>query len=73
MTINKKFLSSRTNPHFFIVKGGGFNMINAESTIVDFKPFPSAKEATKYAKTIGGFAVYASHMEMEKITKLKLI
>ena len=73
MTINKEFLSSRTNPHFFIVKGCGFNTINADSTIVDFKPFPSANEATKYAKTIGGFAVYASHMEMDKITKLKLI
>jgi hypothetical protein len=72
MKINKEFLSSRTNPHFFIVNGA-INAINSESTIMDFKPFPSAKEATKYAKTIGGFAVYASHMEMEKITKLKLI
>lgn len=71
MKLDNSLLSNPSNPHYFIVKGG-FNTITEDSIIVDFKPFPSAKLANKWAKGVGCFAVFASHMAYQSILNYKL-
>jgi len=71
MTFDKSLLGNPNNPHYFIVRGG-FNTITADSTIVDFKPFPSHKEAKKWASKIGAFAVFATAFEYDNILRYKL-
>jgi hypothetical protein len=66
MTFDKSLLGNPNNPHYFIVKGG-FNTITADSTILDFRPFPSHKEAKKWASKIGAFAVFATAFENDTI------
>jgi hypothetical protein len=68
MNFDKSLLSNRTNPHYFIVRGG-FNTITEDSTILDFRPFTSHKDAKKYASKLGCFAVFASHFEYDNILK----
>lgn len=71
MTFDKSLLGNRNNPHYFIVRGG-FNTITADSTILDFRPFPSHKEAKKWASKIGAFAVFATQFEYDNILRYKL-
>jgi hypothetical protein len=71
MIFDKSLLGNLNNPHYFIVRGG-FNTITADSTIVDFKPFPSHKEAKKWASKIGAFAVFATAFEYDNILRYKL-
>lgn len=71
MTFDKSLLGNLNNPHYFIVRGG-FNTITADSTIVDFKPFSSHKEAKKWASNIGAFAVFATPFEYDNILRYKL-
>lgn len=65
-------LSNPINPHYFIFKSNGLNIITKDSIIIDLKPFESAKFANKYAKSIGAFSVFASHFQYEIILKNKL-
>lgn len=73
MTLDKSLLGNPNNPHYFIVRGG-FNTITAESTIVDFRPFPSHKEAKKWCTNFsaGCFAVFATQFEYDNILRYKL-
>jgi hypothetical protein len=71
MNFDKSLIGNRTNPHYFIVRGG-FNTITEDSTIVDFKPFSSHKEAKKWASKIDCIAVFASHFEYDNILRYKL-
>jgi hypothetical protein len=71
MTFDKSLLGNPNNPHYFIFRGG-FNTITADSTILDFRPFPSHKEAKKWASKIGAFAVFATAFEYDTILRYKL-
>ena len=66
--MNTKLLSNRENPHFFICEGG-INIINRDTNLIDTLPFKDWNTASKYAKSLGKnyFAVFASHMEWEKM------
>ena len=66
--MNTKLLSNRENPHFFICQGG-INIINRDTNLIDTLPFENWSIATKYAKSLGKdhFAVFASHMEGDKM------
>ena len=63
--IDKSKLSNINNPHYFIFKSEGFNIITKDSVIIDFKSFPSAKEANKYAKSIGAFSAFATFLNYD--------
>jgi len=71
--INQSTLSNQNNPHYFIFKSDGLNIITKDSVIIDLKPFSSAKIANKYAKSIGAFSVFASHFQYDIIVKNNLI
>ena len=71
MNFDKSLIGNPNNPHYFIVRGG-FNTITEDSTIVDFKPFASHKEAKKWASKIGCIAVFASGFEYDNILRYKL-
>ncbi len=69
--MNTNLLSNPNNPHYFICEGK-INIINGHTTIMGMLPFKDASFATKYAKSLGQtyFAVFATHMEWEKMLHL---
>lgn len=66
--MNTALLSNPNNPHYFICEGE-INIITRDTNLIDFLPFKDAKEAGKYAKSLGkgAFAVFATHFEWEKM------
>ena len=66
--MNTTLLSNRENPHYFICQGD-INIINRDTTLIDTLPFKDWSVASKYAKSLGKnyFAVFASHMEWDKM------